>query len=364
MPENPITHHGRPHPEGAAAVGEPQTVSALTVSALSEAGLLARIFPRLAMDGAHSDATLLGPGDDAAIVASPDGRTVISIDTQVQDQDFRLQWPNGYRTTGFDVGWKAAAQNLSDINAMGARATSMVVSLTLPPETAVGWVEDLADGLTAGIRELGAASCSVAGGDLGRGREISVTVAVLGTLDAGAPVLRSGARPGDVLALAGTAGHAAAGLALLESDVPVDALSDGQRALVELQCRPRPPLASGPAARAAGATAMLDISDGLLRDGLRLATASRVAVDLNPGPLKRLADALRPAAELLGMDPGEWVLGGGEDHGLLATFPPGSPLPHGFTAIGSVQALGINEGPGVKIAGRSADTGGWDHFAH
>lgn len=364
MPENPITHRGRPRPEGPAAVGEPLNVSSLTVSALSEAELLARIFPRLAMDGAHTAATLLGPGDDAAIVASPDGRTVISIDTQVQDQDFRLQWPSGYRTTGFDVGWKAAAQNLSDINAMGASATSMVVSLTLPPETAVGWVEDLADGLTAGIRELGAAHCSVAGGDLGRGREISVTVAVLGTLDAGAPVLRSGARPGDVLALAGTAGRAAAGLALLESDVPVEALSDGQRALVEVQCRPRPPLASGPAARAAGATAMLDISDGLLRDGLRLATASLVAVDLNPGPLKRLADALRPAAELLGVDAGEWVLGGGEDHGLLATFPPGSPLPQGFTAIGSVQALGNNEGPGVKIAGRSADTGGWDHFAH
>lgn len=373
MPEYPTTrpgqfhpgqfHPGQPHPEGLAA-GEPLIVSGLTVSALSEAGLLARIFPRLAMEGGYGAATLLGPGDDAAIVAAPDGRTVISIDTQVQDQDFRLQWPNGYRTTGFDVGWKAAAQNLSDINAMGASATSLVVSLTLPPETAVSWVEDLADGLTAGIRELGAAHCSVAGGDLGRGREISVTVAVLGTLDGGAAVLRSGARPGDVLALAGTAGHAAAGLALLESDVQLDALSAGQRALVELQCRPRPPLAAGPAARAAGATAMLDISDGLLRDGFRLAAASRVAVDLDPGPLKRLAGSLLPAAELLGMDAGEWVLRGGEDHGLLATFPPGSPLPHGFTAIGSVQALGIDEGPGVKIAGRSADTGGWDHFAH
>jgi thiamine-monophosphate kinase len=364
VPDNPITRRGQPHPEGPAAVGKPLTVSALTVSALSEAELLTRIFPRLAMEGVHSAATLLGPGDDAAIVASPDGRTVISIDTQVQDQDFRLQWPNGYRTTGFDVGWKAAAQNLSDINAMGASATSLVVSLTLPPETPVRWVEDLADGLTAGVRELGAARCSVAGGDLGRGREISVTVAVLGTLDGGAAVLRSGARPGDVVALAGTAGHAAAGLALLESDVHVDALSADQRALVELQCRPRPPLAAGPAARAAGATAMLDISDGLLRDGLRLAAASRVAVDLQPGPLKRLADALLPAAELLGMDAGGWVLGGGEDHGLLATFPPGSPLPDGFTAIGSVQAPGSKDGPGVTIAGRSAETGGWDHFAH
>ena len=89
-------------------------------------------------------------------MAAPDGRTVVSIDTQVADQDFRLQWNNGYRTSGYDVGWKAAAQNLSDINAMGARATSMVVSLTMPPETLVSWVEDFADGMSAGIRELGA----------------------------------------------------------------------------------------------------------------------------------------------------------------------------------------------------------------
>ncbi|VXB48224.1 Thiamine-monophosphate kinase [Arthrobacter sp. 9AX] len=335
-----------------------------SVAALSEADLLARIFPRLAMAGAHSEATLLGPGDDAAVVAAPDGKTVISIDTQVQDQDFRLEWPNGYRTTGFDVGWKAAAQNLSDINAMGATATSLVVSLTLPPDTPVSWVEDLADGLTAGITGLGAARCSVAGGDLGRGREISVTVAVLGTLEGNAAVLRSGARPGDVLALAGTAGHAAAGLALLESTVNVDALGESERVFLDLQCRPRPPLAAGPAARAAGATAMLDISDGLLRDGLRLATASKATVDLDPARLQALAEVLRPASVLLGADPMAWVLGGGEDHGLLATFPAGVQLPPGFAAIGSVLALGSNESPSVMIAGRPADAGGWDHFAH
>ncbi|MDQ0868946.1 thiamine-monophosphate kinase [Arthrobacter sp. V1I9] len=334
------------------------------VAALSEAELLGRIFPRLSLKGNHTQATLLGPGDDAAVVAAPDGKTVISIDTQVQDQDFRLEWPNGYRTTGFDVGWKAAAQNLSDINAMGAAATSMVVSLTLTPETPVEWVEDLADGLTAGIRDLGAARCSVAGGDLGKGREISVTVAVLGTLDGNHAVLRSGAQSGDVLALAGTVGHAAAGLALLESTVAIGALRPEQRVFLDLQCRPRPPLAAGPAARGAGATAMLDISDGLLRDGLRLATASGVTMDLDAAQLRALADVLRPASELLGTDPMSWVLGGGEDHGLLATFPPHVQLPAGFTAIGSIQALGSNESPSVTTAGRSADTGGWDHFAH
>lgn len=338
----------------------PETV---TVATLSEGALLSRIFPRLILPAPHTDALLLGPGDDAAMVAAPDGRTVISIDTQVQDQDFRLAWPNGYRSTGFDVGWKAAAQNLSDINAMGATATSMVVSLTLPADTPVAWVEELADGLVAGISELGAQHCSVAGGDLGRGREISVTVAVLGNLDGGGPVLRSGAAPGDTVALAGTVGCAAAGLALLESSVPFDSLAPAQRGFVELQSRPRPPLHAGPAALAAGATAMLDISDGLLRDGLRLATASGVILDLDPAALAPLAAALQPAADVLAVDPIAWVLGGGEDHGLLSTFPADIQLPVGFTAIGSVRALGFNEGPGVNIAGRAAGTGGWDHFA-
>ncbi|OFI39649.1 thiamine-phosphate kinase [Arthrobacter sp. SW1] len=330
----------------------------LTVADLSEGGLLARIFPRLA-SGAD---VLLGPGDDAAVVAVPDGRVVMSIDTQTQDQDFRLQWNNGYRTTGYDVGWKSVAQNLSDINAMGGTASSLVVSLTMPPQTPVSWVEDFADGLTAGIAGLGAAGCSVAGGDLGRGREIAVTVAVVGTLNGLAPVLRSGARAGDILALAGTLGRAAAGLALLESSVPLEALTPEQRELLDSQCRPTPPLAAGPLAAAAGATAMMDVSDGLMRDGGRLAQASGVLLDLDPVALKMQAQALEPAAALLGADPMQWVLGGGEDHGLLAAFPPGVQLPEAFTAIGSVRAVDGGE-CGVRIAGESADTVGWDHFA-
>jgi len=337
--------------------------SQLTVAGLSESELLARIFPRLNNGPQDGTALLLGPGDDAAIVAAPDGRTVVSIDTQVQDQDFRQVWNNGYRTTGFDVGWKAAAQNLSDINAMGARSTSMVVSLTLPPDTAVSWVEDFADGLSHAIRDLGAAGCSVAGGDLGRGRELAVTVAILGTLDGRQPVLRSGARPGHTVALAGSVGHAAAGLALLESGRGVELLTPEQRAIMDRQCRPLPPLAAGPSALDAGASAMMDISDGLIRDGSRMAAASRVVLNLDPAALKQLTEPLAAAADAVDGDPMVWVLGGGEDHGLLATFPADVRLPPGFAAIGSVEALAPMESTGVKIAGRLADTVGWDHFA-
>ncbi|MCI0140615.1 thiamine-phosphate kinase [Arthrobacter bambusae] len=330
-----------------------------TVGELSEGELLARIFPRLK----HSSSVLLGPGDDAAVVAAPDGRTLISIDTQTQDQDFRLEWNNGYRTTGYDVGWKSAAQNLSDINAMGGTAVSLVVSLTMPPGTPVLWVEDFADGLTAGIVGLGAPDCSVAGGDLGRGREIAVTVAVVGTMHGLPAVLRSGARPGDTLALAGTVGRAAAGLALLESTIPVGQLNAAQRALMDSQCRPQPPLAAGPLGAKAGATAMMDVSDGLLRDAGRLAVASGVVLDLDPIALKALATPLEAASAPLGLDPMEWVLGGGEDHGLLATFPANVQLPSGFTAIGSIQAVAEGQHSGVRIAGMPADTAGWDHFA-
>nr|WP_231708648.1 thiamine-phosphate kinase [Arthrobacter sp. zg-Y20] len=330
----------------------------MTVDQLDEKALLARIFPRLGPDTA-----LLGPGDDAAVIASPDGRTAISIDTLVQDADFRLLWPSGYRTTGFDVGWKCVAQNVSDIRAMGAVPTSLVVSLTLPGTTAVSWVEDLAEGLAAGISSLAFEQCSVVGGDLGRGDQIVVTAAVTGDLQGRRPVLRSGARAGDVLAHIGALGLAAAGLAVLEGKVDMadpEAADDQELAgLAMAQLRPRPPRAgAGPEASRAGATAMLDVSDGLVRDAGRIARASGVGIDLDAEYLLAKAASLAPAAARLGADPLVWVLGGGEDHGLLAAFPPDAALPEGFARIGQVH-----DGEGVTFGGQVPSATGWDHFA-
>lgn len=335
----------------------------LTVAQLSESELLARIFPRL-----HAGSSmLLGPGDDAAIIAAPDSRTVISIDTQVQDKDFRLLWPNGSTSTGYDVGWKAAAQNLSDINAMGASATAIVLSLTLPGTTPVIWVEQLAEGLSAAIVALGAPQCSVAGGDLSGGSEIVVTVAVTGTLEGGDPVLRSGARAGDQIAVCGNMGFSAAGWALHESHVPAQDFTPGLARTAQLFARPEPPLAAGVLAARAGATAMMDISDGLLRDATRMATASGVVLDLDRTVLSRVAEELAESAQLLGVDPLVWVLTGGEDHGLLSTFPANTPLPEGFIRIGSVWSLGAAE-VAVTIDGQNFEGTvdgalGWDHFA-
>lgn len=327
----------------------------LTVGKLGESGLLARILPRLR--GARA---LLGPGDDAALIAAPGGRFVFSVDTLVQDQDFRLAWSSGYSSSGFDVGWKSAAQNLSDINAMGAVATAAVISLTLPHETPVAWVEDLADGFSAAVRELGAERCAIAGGDLGRGREISISTAVTGDLVGPEPLLRSGARPGNVVAVCGILGAGAAGLALLESPRGPGDWNELEARLVALQARPRPPLAAGPAAAAAGATAMMDLSDGLGRDGARLAAASGVGLALDARAMAPDALALEPVARELGIEAMSWVLGGGEDHGLLATFGPQLALPEGFRRIGEVVDGAAGS---CTIDGAPLDAFlGYDHF--
>lgn len=335
----------------------------ITVDQLTEGQLLARIIPRLRTQ--HE--ALLGPGDDAAIVAAPDGRFVISIDTAVQDKDFRLKWPNGYASSGFDVGWKTAAQNLSDVNAMGAVATSLVVSLAMPGQTPVEWVEDFADGIAAAIDGLGASVCSAAGGDLSSADEIVISIAVTGSLEGRPGVLRSGARAGDNVAVCGVLGMAAAGWALQESSVQIRSYTESMQAAVDVFNRPQPPLLAGPAAAEAGATAMMDVSDGLLRDGQRLAQASAVSLDLNLQALQSLGAELADAAQALSADSLQWTLSGGESYALLCTFPAEATLPQGFTVIGSVVAATAGgaqvllDGQNYKSAVKGAV--GWDHFA-
>lgn len=322
-----------------------------TVAGLGEDGLLARIVPLLPR-GAD---TLLGPGDDSAVVAAPDGRVAVSTDVLVEGRHFRRDW-----SAGHDVGARAAVQNLADIAAMGARPTALVVALVLPDDVPVTWVEDLARGLA----DACGPGIGVVGGDLSGGPALCVSVTVLGDLGGRAPVRRSGARPGDVVAHAGVRGRSAAGYALLAAGVdPADVPGGGT--LAAAYRRPSSPLAAGPLAADAGATAMLDVSDGLLRDAGRIAAASGVTVDLGE-PAAVFADELAllaPAAERLGADLRAWLLAGGEDHGLLATFPPGR-VPEPFREIGRVLATSVDAPAGtVLVAGGAPGIGpGWDHF--
>ncbi len=321
------------------------TNDAQTVGELGEARVLAAILARLGPSRA-----VIGPGDDAAVLEAGRGRIVATVDTLVHGPDFRLAWSSGY-----DLGWKAAAVNLADVAAMGAHPTALLVALALPDDTPSRLVTALADGLREACDAL-APGCAVEGGDLTVSPTLTVAVTALGVLDDDRPpVLRSGARPGDVLALAGDAGRAAQGLRLLferfrddeGAPVPVDQtrLTPDESDAIAAQLRPVPPIRLGPAAAAAGATAMMDVSDGLALDASRLADASGVTADL--------------ASETLGADAAT-ALSGGEDHALLATFGARAVLPDGFRRIGTVRERAA---VAVLVDGARYDgQTGWDPY--
>jgi thiamine-monophosphate kinase len=347
-----------------------------TLARLGEFGLIAALSEWLPRD----PRALVAIGDDAAVLAAPDGRVVATTDFLLEGRHFRRDWSGAG-----DVGRKAAARSLADVAAMGAEPTGLLVALAAPPDLPVSWARELAAGLAA---ECARAGASVIGGDTARASCVLLAVTGLGDLAGRDPVLRSGAAPGDRVAVAGPLGHAGAGLALLSaglSGLPTAA------PLVAAHLRPAPPYPAGPQAARLGATAMIDVSDGLLADLGHVADASGVLIDvatdrLDPGePLPAAARALagarrhdssgRPApppsssrtdrgamagsgdsprAEAL-----RWVLTGGEDHSLVATFGAEVVLPAGWTVIGEVRP-----GRGVLVDGREwTGTAGWDHFA-
>jgi len=302
----------------------------------------------------------VGPGDDAAVLDLSDrfpGALVACTDTMVEEQDFRRDW-----STARDIGIKIAAQNFADVAAMGARPHTLLVSLTTPADVPAAWAEELADGLAEECTRAGAV---VAGGDVSAGGQIVVVGTALGALTGPRAVLRSGARPGDLVAVTGGSGRSAAGWALLRAGITggTDGGDGGDLAgLLSAHRAPRPPYPAGPAAAAAGARAMIDTSDGLVRDANRIAQASGVVVDLDPAALAPGPELLR-AAQILGGGPQQargWVLTGGEDHALLACLPPDGPVPAGFTVIGQVRS----GQPQVRIAGAPySGDGGWLHWS-
>ncbi|GEC11236.1 thiamine-monophosphate kinase [Glutamicibacter nicotianae] len=323
---------------------------------LGEQGILEAILPLL--DSAQAS---LGPGDDAGALRVSGNEVLVSVDTLVENQDFRLLWPSGLEHNAYDIGWKSIAQNVSDINAMGGRATGAVISLSLPKSTSLEWVMDFSRGVAEAIAELGAKELTILGGDLGKSQEISVTTTVLGECAHG-KVLRSGVRAGDRVAVAGRVGAAGAGLSVLEHEHDNESWSRAVRRLVQTQCRPVPPLESGPRAAEAGATAMMDLSDGLIRDAGRMAKASHVNLELESSALQDFALRLEAASELTGTDPMSWVLYGGEDFGLLAAFPDGVEIPGEFTVIGVAKPANGRRAV-VKVDGKVAKPEtGFDHF--
>jgi len=320
-------------------ISEPSTAAtARTLGELGEFGLIARITATLR----QPESTLIGPGDDAAVLASSDGKVVASTDLLIEHRHFRRDW-----STANDIGHKAAARNFSDISAMGASPISLLVGLAAPAETEVAWLDGLLAGFAEECAEVGA---GVSGGDVSAADSVVLAVTAFGDLAGRAPVLLSGARPGDLVAYAGRLGWAAAGFAVL---------SRGFRSPVQVvnaHRRPEPPYGEGVRAAELGASAMTDVSDGLVADLSRIAEASGVRIDLRSDQLAPAAK-LRDVAIALNADPMSWVLGGGDDYALVATFPNSTRLRDPWHVIGLV-----GEGSGVRLDGLPAHAPGHQHF--
>lgn len=309
-----------------------------TLADVGEFGVIAELMGLFA----QAEHVLVGPGDDAAVLRVRTGHVVVSTDLMVEGRHFRRDWASAQ-----DVGHRAAAQNLSDVNAMGGVATSLTIGLAAPADLPMAWALDFARGFADEAAVVGA---SVVGGDLTRADQLVIAVTVLGACTQ-APVLRSGAEPGDVLALCGRQGWAAGGLAVLGRGFR------SPRVLVEAYRRPEPPYGAGAVAAEAGATSMIDISDGLLAEARHLAEESGVAIDVRRDAFE-VAEPLRAVGAALGADPLQFILGGGDDHALLATFPAGTHLPPAWQVIGSVAA-----GQGVTVDGGEYEgPTGWTHF--
>ena len=315
-------------------------MDANTVGSLGEFGIISRITAGLPVAPAVS----VGPGDDAAVFLV-NGSSVTSVDVMVEGVHFRRDWVPAEM-----LGRRAVAVAAADIEAMGAYQAAVLVGLTIPADIPVTWVDDLAKGIRA---ECEAAGAALVGGDLTRGRDVVISVTVMGETRGAVPVLRSGARPGDVIAFRGRLGWSGAGLAVLSRGFR------SPRALVEAYQLPQVPYGAGAEARLAGATAMIDVSDGLVADLGHIADASQVCIDLDTGRFD-IPDPLHAVAAATGVDPLRFVLTGGEDHALAAAFPLGN-VPPEWRVVGVVT----DGEPAVLVDGQTYDASpGWDHFRH
>lgn len=277
-----------------------------SLAQVGEAGLVRRLQSLLPRDPAW---VLAGAGaDDTAILDfGGDALWLFTCDVQGEDTHFRRDWIDAKT-----LGRRAAAVNLSDIASMGGAPRAALVSLLMPQKTPVRVFDDVMRGIAERMQEFGAV---VVGGNMARSsRKIAVDVSLLGSARRDAVIRRSGARPGDRLIVTGWPGENAAGLALLLAG------ASRRGVLPRLFLDPEPRVLAGQFLAASGASAMIDVSDGLVTDLLHLCDASDVDVEIHAEKLP-LSSRLMRAGKRLGVEPWNWVLQGGEAYELLATLP-------------------------------------------
>ena len=320
-----------------------------TVGELGEAGIL-ELLTR-SYRGFTAGDGVIGLGDDAAVIPAPKGNFVIATDAMNEGHHFLRSWPSGITDNGYSTGWKLAAQNLSDMNAMGAIPSAVSVSLAMPKDTPAKWVAHFGRGIVNACRWLGAPQTIISGGDLTRADTIATSITATANL-VGKPVLRTSDHDvtGFHLIHTGNVGWAAAGFAAASQENPSTLSREAVHA-VRSFFRPRPPLDRGP--KVAGVvSAMMDVSDSILTDADRLAAANALYAAIDDGWVESKAAALRFVADKYDADPRDWVLTGGEDYGLLAVLDPALPVPAGWQIIGKLTTE-PQERPTVT---------GWDHF--
>jgi thiamine-monophosphate kinase len=333
------------------------------ISDLGEFGLIKRIAQALPPSG---QGVVVGVGDDVAVLrADGDDHLLATCDVQVEGVHFSREAIGPYR-----LGRKAAAINLSDIAAMGGRPTYMLVSLAMPPETEVRFIDELYRGLGD---EASAAGAYIVGGNMANLPDrFVIDIFLLGSVRSDRLLLRSGARVGDQVCVTGELGDSAAGLALLRSP-QAEVADDLRDQLLAAHFTPKPRLREAQVLASTGAvTAALDVSDGTLSDIGHICERSGVGVQLWAERLP-ISHAARNAAEAMGREVLDFALRGGEDYQLLFTVPKarleevigkvsavtGTPV----TAIG--QILPAAAGIQVVLSDgslASSDQGGWDHF--
>jgi thiamine-monophosphate kinase len=333
------------------------------MAGFSEDELLAALRTILAED---VPGVRLGLGDDAALVELGRTEMLLTADLLIEGVHFQRQ-----TTSAHDLGYKALVVNVSDVAAMGGSPRHALVSLGIPSTVEMAWVVELYAGLRDAASEYATA---IVGGDTSRSDSVVISVAVTGEVAEGLAVTRSGARPGDRIVVTGALGAAAGGLRVASGekhDLAVVASKRGRELLAAL-ARPVARVGEGQTLAREGATAMMDLSDGLAIDLARLCRESRVGGRVSL-PHVPVAPALTELRSALGVDPLDLALRGGEDYELLATLPPravplttqllqdrfGTPL----TDIGEIK-----RGEGVVAvdahgAERPLQPMGWDHFA-
>lgn len=311
-----------------------------SLAQIGEFGFIELVQKRLA----KSSFVEIGIGDDAAVLNLKNPSITSCVDILIEDQHFKREF-----SSPKDIGHRAAAANLADLVAMGAQPLALMLALAAPKETEVNWLIELIDGIVEEANLLGAV---LIGGDTTKSEKVVVSITALGE-QISDPILRSGAKSGDLVIAAGRFGWAQGGLRVLQKGF--------RSPNILVQAHQRPQIEYQAALQAAGQlNSLIDVSDGLAQDAMHLAKASNVHIELKSSALAP-AELLVEAAMAIGEDPFNWVLTGGDDHAFLATIDSNKAIPMGFRIIGEVfkgdSKVTLD---GAELTGRL----GHDHFAN